>query len=462
MLPTTIAAIATPSGRGGIGIIKVSGPEAIESAVSIFRPGGSAFSEASTGWTPVSRYLYYGHIVHPRTQIPLDEVLFVVMRAPHSYTGENVAEIQAHAGSVSLRSILDLLLNQGVQLAEPGEFTRRAFLNGRMDLAQAEAVIDLINARSERGLDVAMQQLSGRLSNAVKTVQDALLDIIAELEAGIDFPEDLPEVSSDNLLADRIVADALSPVQRLIRQHEQGSFLKEGLRLVIAGSPNAGKSSLLNALLDRERAIVTEEPGTTRDSIEDQFFYNGTPFIVSDTAGIHSRPGRIEKIGIDKTFEQLNAADLVLFVLDNSVPLRQEDFSFYERIRHKPVFLVFNKLDIAEQVHVPLEWHHLPAIHISAKTLFGIDNLREKLFAFARERDNSPEDPIVPNVRHQKALEKARDSLESAILGLQEGCSEETVIIDLYAALDFIREISGETIRPDLVEKIFDQFCIGK
>lgn len=462
MSPTTIAAIATPPGRAGIGIVKVSGPEAIEASVSIFRPGDSAFSQSSTRWTPVSRYLYYGHIVNPRTQMRLDEVLFVVMRAPNSYTGENVAEIQAHAGPVSLRAILDLLLCQGVQLAEPGEFTRRAFLNGRMDLAQAEAVIDLINARSERGLDMAMQQLSGQLSSVIKTVRDALLDIAAELEAGIEFPEEVPEGPAGQTLVDRIVAEALSPVQRMIRQHEDGNFLREGLRVVIAGSPNVGKSSLLNSLLNRERAIVTEEPGTTRDLIEDQFFVNGDPVIVTDTAGIHAQPGRIEQIGIDKTYEQIDSADLVLYVLDNSVSPGPANFAFFDRIRHKPVILVFNKVDLVQADRVPQIWRHLPHLRVSAKSLLGIDSLRERISVFARERDNSLDDAIVPNVRHKKALEKALASLDAAIQGLQEGFSEEAVLLDLYEALDFIREISGETIRPDVVENIFDRFCIGK
>ncbi|MDZ7833313.1 MAG: tRNA uridine-5-carboxymethylaminomethyl(34) synthesis GTPase MnmE [Desulfobacterales bacterium] len=458
----TIAAIATPAGYGGIGIIKVSGPAAIPAALSIFQREPPSSRASADAWTPESRRMYYGHIIDPETNRYIDSAMFVVMRGPASYTGEDVAEIQAHAGPLVLRSILELLLSRGVRLAGPGEFTRRAFLNGRMDLTQAEAVIDLIHARSATGLDLAVQHLDGHLRSEVELLRNALLDMLAELEASIDFPEDVPEGPAAQEIAERLDQQILAPIERLLRQYEDRSFLREGLRVVIAGTPNAGKSSLLNQLLDRERAIVTEYPGTTRDLVEDGFIIGGIPVVITDTAGIRDKPEPIEAAGIDKAYANIEAADLILFVLDSHQPIESVHHSFMTRFMHKHKLLVLNKIDLPERSVLPEEWKGYPTVRISAKYSQGIDRLKAFLASYAGDQQAPGVNEIVPNLRQKQAIEKSFAALSSARKGLLENQTIELIVIDLQEALAGLQEITGENVRPDILDRIFEQFCIGK
>jgi len=462
MNSTTIAAIATPSGYGGIGIIKISGPDAVRAGMSLFRrqqprPGLSEYS-----WSPESRRLYYGHIIDPEGNRPIDEVMFVVMRGPASYTGEDVVEIQAHAGPLVLKSILSLLFKQGVRLASPGEFTRRAYLNGRIDLTQSEAVIDLINARSASAIDLAMQQLAGEVKTEIQTISNELLDILAELEAGIDFPDDVEGNTSTANLVHRIENSVLTPIRKLIQGHDDHNWRREGLRVVIAGSPNVGKSSLLNQLVNRDRAIVTEHPGTTRDLVEDGFVINGTPVIITDTAGIHDYPDPIERVGIDKALAHIESADLILFVLDISQPLESAHFNFIEQFQHKPVILVLNKMDLPGQLTFPEKWQDFPVIRISAKFNQAIDSLKALVAEQSINDDYSGVDYVVPNLRQKQALEECLASVEAARNGLLENQSAEFIVIDLNEAVTASRKITGENLEADILDRIFERFCVGK
>ncbi|MBS3757617.1 MAG: tRNA uridine-5-carboxymethylaminomethyl(34) synthesis GTPase MnmE [Desulfobacterales bacterium] len=459
---TTIAAIATPPGYGGIGIVKISGPKAIQTATALFQKKGGSFNASGNHWIPESRRLYYGHIVDPEENRRIDEVMFVAMRSPSSYTGEDVVEIQAHAGPLVLKSILNLLLKQGVHLAGPGEFTKRAFLNGRMDLSQAEAVIDLINAGSGAGIELAVRQLDGGLKREVDTIRNELLNILAELEAGIDFPEDVEASDAPAPIAARLERYVLAPIRKLIQEHDDRNWLREGLRVAIAGSPNVGKSSLLNQLLDRERAIVTEYPGTTRDLVEDGFIISGVPVIVTDTAGIREHPDPIERHGINKAFANIEAADVILLVLDASQPIGYAHFSFMERFQNKTIVLVLNKTDLPERAVIPDDWQYLQTVRVSAKYNQGIDRLKSMLASYAGDNEPSRGLEIVPNLRQKQALEKSLASVEAARDSLSADQPAELVAIDLNDAVTAVREITGEIVSPDILDRIFEQFCIGK
>ena len=458
----TIAAIATPAGHGGIGIIKVSGPAAINAALSIFQRKPAKGETPDRGWIPESRRMYYGHIIDPAANRFLDSVMLVVMRAPSSYTGENVAEIQAHAGPLVLKSILQLLLSRGVRLAGPGEFTRRAFLNGRMDLTQAEAVIDLIHARSVTGIDLAIQQLYGNLKSEIESLRNALLDILTELEAAIDFPEDVAEGPSGAAAAERLDQLVISPIRRLVQQHEDRSWLREGLKVVIAGSPNAGKSSLLNRLVNRDRAIVTDFPGTTRDLVEDGVIIGGVPVVITDTAGIRQNPDPIERAGIDKAYASIEAADVILLVIDTNQSIEPAYDGFMERFQHKHIVLVLNKIDLPGQLSLPAGWEAFPVVRVSAKYNRGVDRVKALLASYADDWEASGINDIVPNLRQKQALEKSLASLEIAKRGMLENQPPDLIVIDLQETLSAIQEITGEQVRPDILDRIFEQFCIGK
>lgn len=461
MKPSTISAIATPRGRGGIGIIKISGPEAVSVAASLFRPKRSADDLPDPNWCPDDRYFYYGHVIDSAKRSLIDEAMCVVMRAPASYTGEDVAEIQAHGGPQVLQAILQLLVQQGVEMARPGEFTKRAFLNGRIDLSEAEAVMDLIEANSIRAANLAAKQLSGGLKTRIHYLRDELLQVTAQLEAAIDFPEDAYGVSR-SLLASRIEDKVMASIRRLLEQYEFGHFLREGFRLVIAGSPNVGKSSLMNCLLGRERAIVTDQPGTTRDMVEDSFTVHGLPVVIADTAGIHDQAGPVERIGIDIALKEVESADLVLLMLDVSQPFQDAALSFMDRLSSRPVLLVLNKVDLGSRLELPSMLASIPQVSISAKYHIGIDCLKEQIACFAGMEKTEAADLIVPCLRHKQALEVALESAGKACGGLREKQPEEAVVLDIYDSLAALAEITGEEVRPDILDRIFDQFCIGK
>ena len=493
MIPTstndTIAAIATPPGFGGVGIVRLSGPEALEIALKLFKqPTRRAEPE---DWQPETHRLYYGHVIQPGTGQVLDEVLLAYMRGPRSYTAEAVVEIQAHGGPLLLRRILDAALSEGARLANPGEMTLRAFLNGRIDLAQAEAVMDMIGARTDEGLKLAVDQLQGRLSAEVQAARQDTLGALAMIEASIDFPEEEVPSPDPNVLRAGIAA-ASARIERLLAGAEQGRIYREGLRAAIIGRPNVGKSSLLNALLRIDRAIVTPIAGTTRDTVSEFANVRGIPVQLIDTAGIAETSDPVEQIGVRRSREAAATSDLVLLVLDGSEPLTEQDeevsavlhtlgFSS-DHAPHatsnghtdprgaaagRPIIVVVNKSDLPEQLHlaeVEARWPSAPVVRTSMVTQSGLDTLEEQMraLALAGQATPSEEETLVANTRHRDALRRTAEHLSAAGKTLDAGLPLDFVSIDLHGAVDALGEITGETATEDLLERIFHDFCIGK
>lgn len=470
MAPTTIAAIATPAGSGGVGIIKISGPEALQRVAEIFCPGPVDKRKKPV---PVndpcffsSWKIYYGHIADPDQCRVYDEVIVAVMPAPKSYTREDVVEIQAHGGDVILESILSLLLHKGIRVAQPGEFTRRAFENGRIDLVQAEAVIDLINARCEAAVDIAFDQAAGDLSAAIETIRSRITGILATIEAVVDFPDAVESDVDATVLSTDIAHDILGPVAALVAAYEEGKTLREGFRVVIAGAPNVGKSSIMNRLAGSDRAIVTEHPGTTRDYLETRLPSGGIPITLVDTAGLRIDPDPVEEIGIEKARRRIQESDMVLHVLDASAPVSHDDQTFFEEIRNKTVFIVANKMDLAHGAAPVLPEKMggaAPVIETSAKYNMGMELLKSRIVETAKSHLSSAPERPVPNFRHKALLLEAQDALEQAMANLdQGGGSPELVSIDLRQAHDRLGEITGSTATPDVLDDIFSRYCIGK
>jgi len=455
----TVAAIATPLGSGGIGIIRISGKEALGITQAIFRPSCRKIFDPY----PSHRF-FHGWIRDPKSGMILDEVLMVYMQAPRSYTREDVAEIHTHSGPAALRSTLDLVLSRGARLADPGEFTKRAFLNGRIDLSQAEAVIDIVNAKTLVSLEIAAAQIHGGLRKKIETCRFALWELQTELSAAIDFPEEMETLFKAETAADRLKGQILSTLQELIKQHDQGRILREGIRVVVAGFPNVGKSSLMNCLLHRDRAIVSPYPGTTRDFLEEPLDLYGLQAMIVDTAGLQETDDPVERIGIEKTHEKIREADLLLFMVDVTQPIfiQKETIPVFE----KPTILVVNKVDRVNSdrfPEIPKEWKRFPVVRISALTQYGVDALKEKIFErITQGKGFRQEDPIVPNLRQKLLLDRALKATEAALEGISYGRSPELVSMDVEEALDALNEILGETIRPDILDAIFSRFCIGK
>lgn len=468
---STIAAISTPPGHGGIGIIKISGPAAVPAALSVFIPKlapdrqSTPLGTDTPAFKPKSRNLYYGHIVDKISGHVLDEVLFVVMRGPASYTGEDVVEIQSHAGPVVVQSILNLLMKIGVSLAAPGEFTRRAFLNGRMDLTQAEAVIDVITARSEKAMEMAAAQVSGDLQRKIQSIRASLLGTLSYVEAAIDFPEAVGDEIDGHFLGERLSDSVIAEIASLIERSANRAFLREGLKIVILGGPNVGKSSLMNRLIDKERSIVSDIPGTTRDFIEDTFISNGIPIVLTDTAGIHASADPVEILGIEKTWTTIDSADLLLFVADAGRSVSQFDLEIVSRLAKKNLIIVENKMDLPESSHKfekPNDWRFFESVAVSARYNQGIDALKQLIMETVIRSTADSEDTIVPNLRHRQCLEKALLSLKMAREGLSAVLPFELISIDLKSALESLMEITGECVKPDILDQIFSRFCIGK
>lgn len=451
----TIAAIATPVGEGGIGIVRVSGVGAAAVADGIFRARGSGGLQ--------SHRFYYGSIIEPLSGDELDEVMVVIMRAPRSYTREDVLEIQCHGGYLVVRKILELVLSQGVRLAEPGEFTKRAFLNGRIDLLQAEAVIELIRSKTEAALAIAQHQREGALSGKIAAAKEDLFKSLALIEAYIDFPEDdigLP----DNREIRSAVNECLARIEALLDGFNEGRVLREGVSVLIAGKPNVGKSSLLNTLLRERRAIVTSVPGTTRDIIEEVVNIKGLPVTLLDTAGIRETGDEVEQEGMRLTLEKIPLADLILFVIDGSRPFDDEDKLIMGAVTGCPVLLVVNKSDLPAVAVVPQELAANKAVRISARSGDGIGCLREALFSmFIREGVLECRDyAALSQIRHRDALERARGHLLSFLQGFGAGVGLEFVALDLRDALGALGEVTGETTPDAILDEIFSRFCIGK
>ena len=472
---STIAAIATPGGRGGIGIIKISGSKAALIATAIFSPAeqrstanpeNPPSSQTAPDAAIDSHRLYYGHIFDPDTGRIVDEVLLSVMKAPRSYTREDVVEINAHGGQAALNLILELVCRHGARIAEPGEFTQRAFLNGRIDLTQAEAVIDIINARTDKSLQVATAQVGGKLRRSVEEIREFLIELLARAEAAIDFPDDVEEIAAPEKTAGEIAARVVKPLRTLIRHHVEGRVLREGLRVAVAGRPNVGKSSLLNILVQKERAIVTDLPGTTRDMIEENLNINGYPVILSDTAGLHDTDDPIETLGIEKTIENINGADLVLFMVEANCPVTAEDFSVFEQIRSKSMIIVINKIDLInanEIFKLPAAWEGIECVRTSALYDRGIDHLKDQIIELAFGQE--PLDlaaVIVPNMRQKSLLEDSLGAAEAICRELINKTPMELVAIHFQEAIEALGQILGTNVKVDLLEQIFSRFCIGK
>lgn len=452
----TIVAPATPPGEGGVAVIRISGANAEALLQRFFRP--SAPPEIFS-----SHRLYHGVILN-RAGLALDEVLAVIMRAPRSFTREDVAEIHCHGGPTLVARILDLLVDGGARLAQPGEFTFRAFLNGRIDLTRAEAVIDLIRSRSAAAGNLAFRQLSGELSRAVFRHRDALLHTLAEVEAWIDFPEeDLPLPSLEKF---RNQAFQVSlQVDELLAGFATGRALREGLSLLILGSPNVGKSSLLNVLLGESRAIVTDIPGTTRDTIEEPLVLGGVPLRVVDTAGIRDSIDPVEAEGVRRTQEKVAGADLILLVVDSSRPVGDSDAQALALCNGRPTLVVANKADLGTLTPVG-RWCELPRVTISTHTGFGIDDLRAQILHTVQGQDacggDIGESVLVSDRRHREALVRCRAALKLFLEGIEAGRDFEFLAFELREALAALGEITGETTPEQVLDLIFSRFCIGK
>ena len=459
----TIAAIATPPGHGGVAIIRISGPQAETIARQIF-----ALSRPRK--TLIPHRLYLGSIIDPLTAQGLDQGLLAVMYAPHSYTGEQVAEIHCHGGVLLSQRILETVLHQGARLALPGEFTQRAFFNNRLDLSQAEAVLDLIHAKSDRGLQLAWHQLSGRLSDTYASLRERLIGLTAYIEAFLDFPEDdIPEKAQEELQDE--MQHLANDIAILAATFRQGKIIKEGLRTAIVGKPNVGKSSLLNLLAGTERAIVTHIPGTTRDILEETITLNGIPLLVWDTAGIRHTTDEVERLGVARAVEGLLAAEIIIAMFDASRPLDEEDEQIFSLVKDKRTIPILNKGDLPALVQpreIAQRLNETSPILFSTITSNGMKELKERIeaFVFATMPSHGSisgfSEVIVTHVRHRDALVKAELSLRQAQNGLRNGIPLDLVAVDLHVALDHIGEITGHVNSEDILDRIFRDFCIGK
>ncbi len=455
----TIAAVATPPGSGGIGVVKISGPRAIPIALQLLHPSRDLSRVRS-------HLLYYGSIIDPQTEKILDEVLFTVMRAPRTYTREDVVEIQAHGSRCGLGAILELVLKRGARLAEPGEFTKRAFLNGRIDLSQAEGVIEVVNAQTAEGLELAARQLKGHLFEAIEAIRGPVETMLVDVEAAIDFPEDVEDIISPVLFAQKMTQDVIAPLENLLEQYDEGHVYREGVAAIIIGRPNVGKSSLMNRLLQKERAIVTAVPGTTRDFIEESVNIRGIPLRLIDTAGLHDTDNVLEVAGIRFTKQRLDEADLVLFMVDCSMPLSDEDMQIYDLVRNRKTILLINKIDLGDHGLVKKIVEQLSGllwVEISALYNRGVETLKAAVFKEVTHQTGPADLPaIVPNLRHKLAMEKALSASRDTVEGFRTGRPAELVAIDLKEALDALGEIIGATTTDQILDQIFSRFCIGK
>ena len=458
MSEDTIAAISTAMSPSGIGIVRISGAGAVRTAGKIYRsPGGKKRLEDVPSHTIHYGYIYDGDLM-------ADEVLVMVMRGPRSYTGEDTVEINCHGGLLAVRRVLEAVLHAGARMAEPGEFTKRAFLNGRIDLSQAEAVMDVINAGSEYALDSSLSQLKGSVMRSVRKIREEILYEIAFIESALDDPEHISLEGYPERLEEK-TAQEKERIERLIRSFSEGKMIREGIRTVIVGKPNAGKSSLMNMLVGEEKAIVTDVAGTTRDVLEEQVMLEGISLRMMDTAGIRETSDLVEQIGVERARKYAREADLILYVVDASVPLDENDREILEIIRDRKTIVLLNKSDLP-QVISPGDLEQMgtwPVLSISAGNRQGVEILEaqiRKMF-FAGELEFNDQ-VYITNARHKNALEKARDSLEMVENSIEAGMPEDFFSIDLMDAYEALGTILGESVGEDLVNEIFSKFCTGK
>lgn len=453
----TIAAVATAYGEGGIGIIRISGERSLDILKSVFQP-------ASGSDEIVSRRMTYGKVIDDDNRL-VDEVLAVYMKGPKTYTAEDVVEINCHGSMVSLRKTLALVLRKGARLAEPGEFTKRAFLNGRMDLSQAEAVIDLIKAKTDRSFDIAVSQLEGELSGRVGAIRERLLDVLVNITVNIDYPdEDIEELTYVELKKN--ISEINDMIKILTSSASAGRMIREGIRVAIVGKPNVGKSSLMNGLLRESRAIVTDMPGTTRDTIEEAISIRNIPVYLTDTAGIRETTDAIEKIGIEKTKEAFNSADFIIFILDGSEDLTDEDRLIMEYIGERNALVLINKNDLGQKIDAHEIRDAMPGVRVIQTSLIkgeGITEIEDTIEELVYGgRISQKESLMVNNVRHIELLNRAADSLQDAYTMADAGEALDFIEVDVKNAYELLGEITGETVSDDIISEVFSRFCLGK
>jgi len=456
----TIAAISTAVGEAGIGIVRISGKDSLYIAHKIF--SGKKIEELNEN---NNKKLIYGHIVDKDNDRLIDEVLISFMKGPQTYTRENMVEIYCHGGIISVRKVLELVLNSGARLAEPGEFTKRAFLNGRLDLSQAEAIIDMIKAKTDKSFEASLDQLEGSLSRKIKEIRNILLEMIAHVEVSIDFPdEDVEEMTYDDLEKNGVLVK--EEIEKLLSTADRGKILRDGLNTVILGKPNVGKSSLLNAILREDRAIVTDIPGTTRDIIEEYINIDGIPLKIIDTAGIRNTEDIVEQIGVDKAKETVEKADLIIAIFDASRELSDEDLQIIELIQKKKSIILLNKTDLDfkyDENHLKSLLNGNDIITTSITSGIGVDLLEDsikKMFFSGDVEINS--DTLITNIRHKNQLIKAMENITNAIKDIKGNVPIDCIEVDLKNCWENLGEISGDTIGEDILDKIFSEFCIGK
>lgn len=455
MLFDTIAAISTAKGEGGIGIIRISGDKSFEILNRIFK---SKNPKNNLGFYKLN----YGFI-HDNDNI-IDEVMVVRMKSPKTYTTEDLVEINCHGGNLVCEKVLELVLKEGARHAEKGEFTKRAFMNGRIDLSQAEAVMDLIKGKTEKSISLSLDQLRGDLKEKIKHLKKALLDITAHVNVVLDYPEEgiddpLPSHLYDNLL------NVKDEINKLIESYDKGKKIKNGIKTAIIGKPNVGKSTLLNALLKEERAIVTNIPGTTRDVIEEIINIKGIPLVLVDTAGIRETNDLVENIGVNKSKEIIEKADLILLVLDSSREIEKEDEEIIKIIKekNKKVIVILNKIDLKKKINLN-KYNLKNIIEISAKENIGIENMEEKIYSYIvdKEVENMSEKLIITNIRHKTALEKTKKAISNIFETIDMGLPMDLISVDLKEGLDSLSEITGEISSEDILDHVFSNFCVGK
>ncbi|CAC7283788.1 tRNA (5-carboxymethylaminomethyl-2-thiouridylate) synthase [Staphylococcus aureus] len=455
----TITSISTPMGEGAIGIVRLSGPQAVEIADILYK-GKHLLNDVP------SHTINYGHIIDPESKEVVEEVMVSVLKAPKTFTREDIIEINCHGGILTINRVLELTMTYGARMAEPGEFTKRAFLNGRIDLSQAEAVMDFIRSKTDRASKVAMNQIEGRLSDLIKKQRQSILEILAQVEVNIDYPEydDVEDATTEFLLEQS--KEIKQEINRLLDTGAQGKIMREGLSTVIVGKPNVGKSSMLNNLIQDNKAIVTEVAGTTRDVLEEYVNVRGVPLRLVDTAGIRETEDIVEKIGVERSRKALSQADLILFVLNNNEALTQEDYTLYEVVKNEDVIVIVNKMDLEQNIDINEVKDMIgdtPLIQTSMLKQEGIDELEIQIrdLFFGGEVQNQ-DMTYVSNSRHISLLKQARQTIQDAIDAAESGVPMDMVQIDLTRTWEILGEIIGETASDELIDQLFSQFCLGK
>lgn len=458
-LDDTIAAISTSNGEGGIGIVRISGENALNILKKIFiLKNGDRINEFS------SHTVKYGYIINPKNNEKLDEVLVIHMKAPKTYTREDIVEINCHGGIISVKNVLQNVLENGARLSEPGEFTKRAFLNGRMDLSEAEAVIDLIRSKTDESAKIALEQVQGKTSSKVKEVSSKLLNTLAHIEAAVAFPED----DIEDIVSDRVkssIREIIDDIDSLINNSDTGKIYRDGLNTIIVGKPNVGKSSLLNILINENKAIVTDIPGTTRDVIEEYINIKGIPVKLVDTAGIRETEDVVEKMGVEKSKKYIDKAELIILMLDNSKEIEVEDKEIIEFIKDKKAIVIVNKTDLKGKLNLSYIENHFNTeniIYTSINKEEGIEELKDKIVSLFNRGDISVKDVYITNIRHIDALKRAKKSIEDGYNTLDMNMPLDMASIELNEAYLNLGEITGEAYSEDVLDKIFSDFCIGK